>query len=108
MSFALLLTRTATITRRVESGSAGDYNEPAVTESTSTADVYYEQTSASESGVVSQQTLRAFFDASVVLHARDLVTIDAITYEVVGEPARPYRPSSSGLHHIEAILERAS
>lgn len=103
MSIETYLTQTATIHHRSESGT-DDYNMPGWSETTSTAATSVETVSATEVGVVALATHRAFFGAGAVIDADDLVTVDGVTYEVVGIPDKENHRRLGTLHHIEVEL----
>ena len=107
MTLALMLTRTAKIVRRTEtSEGGGDYNEPTVTESTEQVPVYVSQANATESGAVALEQLQCFFLPDVALKARDLVEIDGVRYEVVGQPGVQWNPRVNLPVYLKAMLER--
>jgi hypothetical protein len=104
-----LMTRTATITRRAQTGAVGRTNTPTWVDADPVeVSCYFEQSGATEV-VVGRQT--QIVDATLVLpagtelDASDRVSIDGDTYEVIGTPSRPHRPGT-GEHHVEAYLQR--
>lgn len=106
MSFAALLSRTATISGRSQTGPPDEYNMPTWVATSSTASCYLEQTERREVTVGRETQLAThlvIFPSGTVLDGSDLVTIDGTTYEVLGPPWSVDQPGS-GEHHIEANL----
>jgi hypothetical protein len=107
VSYALLLTRTATIHHRSADGTPDGYNMPSIQETTTTANVYLEQASRTEDANgrdTAVSTLRCFFDAGVALTHEDIVVIDDVQYLVMGTPDVAFSARTGTAHHIEATL----
>lgn len=109
MSLATMLTRTATISRKTQTGPEDDYNMPTWVATSTSAPCYLEPASESEDLAGRQvQTVSvwAVFLPGVALGPNDTVTVDGIEYEVVGEPERWHTPV--GEHHVEVGLRRVT
>jgi hypothetical protein len=109
-----LLVRTATITRRSQTGAPVSANMPSW-ESSVTADVpcYIEQLSGQEFTVAretSEATHLGVFPAGTVLGATDRVEVDGTTYEVVGPVSAAHDPfeGTDVVDHVEATLKELS
>lgn len=110
MSFAGLLTQTATITH-VGQGAPGDYNMPTITETTTTAPTFVEPLSGSEDTVFRDTGVtgyRAFFLPNVSLTQQDRITVNGRTYECVEPPQTFYNPRTRSNHHIEVMLKEVT
>jgi hypothetical protein len=108
MSFNGLLTQTAIITSRVQTGSPDDRNLPtwnvAVTQGIR---CYIEQHQVSEDTVDREtqlQTIKGYFPAGIELDGSDEVEVDGVTYEVLGPSDPVWNPRTSTFHHVEATL----
>ena len=118
MNPAALMSRTCTITRRVNGDDVDDYGNPVPAESTITALCELQEASADEDTVDADrqvgdwnlfvaptassagQTVVTSFDGS------DTVTVDGVTYEVVGPPWPARNPLTQTLTHIQARVRR--
>lgn len=107
MSLAAQMTRPVTIEHRGMVLAADEYGNP-LTSTVTTTDLlgYFEQAGQSEI-TVGQETYTV--DALLILppltplDGSDRVIVDGYRYEVVGVPARPWRPIT-GEHHVEVRL----
>lgn len=104
MSFDSLLTQTAIIKHRAQSGTADAYNTPAWVESATTAPTYVSSPSATEVGPAAVGMHRALFAPDVAIDADDLIVVDGTTYEVVGIPRKKWNPRAALSHHITVEL----
>jgi hypothetical protein len=106
-----LMTHPVTILHRSVSGSADEYGNP-LTDTDSTTDLlgYFQQTSAHEI-TVGQETYTSdailILAAGTVIDGSDQALIDGLIYELVGPPARPWRPST-GEHHVSCRLQQVT
>ena len=109
MSFRSLLIQQATVVRRT-AATADRYGNPTYTwADDETYPARLEQLSAEERIVTEDRQViewRVFLPASADLTAADRVRVDGTTFEVFGEPARPYGRRS--VHHVEAELKVVS
>ena len=103
------MTRPVTIVSQVPS-TVNAYGDAKSTSTSATAVGYLEQTAAVEV-LVNQETYTSdwllILPAGTVIDASDQVLVDGATFEVVGPPARPWRPST-GEHHVECRLRQTT
>jgi hypothetical protein len=109
-----LLVRTATITRRTQTGPPVSANLPSwVPAVTSGVPCYIEQLSGQEFTLgreTSEATHLGVFPAGAVLGATDRVESDGTTYEVVGPVSAAHDPfdGTDVVDHVEATLKELS
>lgn len=101
------MTRPVTIQHRSSTVGFDEYDNPIPGTDTITYTVgYLEQTEAVEVSV-GQDTFTSadllVLPPLTVIDGSDRVVIGGTTYEVIGDPARPWRPST-GEHHVECRL----
>jgi len=102
VSLATLLTRTATITSRTQSGPPDEDNVPTWVETTTTAACYLEPISSAEATLDQNTEIGdhlAVFAPEVSLDGSDSITVEGHVYEVIGPPRRFNTPR--GPHHQE-------
>lgn len=111
MSLESLLTLTATITRRTQTGPTDRYNVPTWVTTTTTAPCYREQTSATEDTVgreTQEATHKVVFGPDMVIDGSDLVAIDGVTYEVIGPAQYVWNPRTARLHNVAVQVKELS
>lgn len=108
MSLEAQMTRPVTIIQAGTSPSVDEYGKPTPGTPTTTDLLGFFDQTASTEVVIGQTTFQVdgllILPALTLLTGADKVIVDGITYEVVGEPARPWKPSV-GEHHVEARLQ---
>lgn len=104
-----LLTRTATVTRRAQTGTADVYGDPTWSTSTATLPCWLHQTYRDDDTALTQQqtqTWTAYFPADADLEGVDAVTVDGEAFELVGPPWLARNPRTGVSSHVEATLKR--
>lgn len=105
-----LLTRPVTISTPAGAGTNdayGNENEAADTVTTVCELQQRQRTEDGETGVATGDWL-LFLPAGTVLKSSSTVTVDGVTYEVVGDPWPVWDPFQQDPSHIEATLRRTA
>lgn len=108
-----LLTKSCTVTHRSPSPTLKDgMGDPLIVTTTETFACWLSQESRSENTVnadVQQQTWSLYLEpAAVTVQGDDVVTVDAVAYEVDGPPWPAHNPRTSIVTHIEATVRRTT
>ena len=111
MSLDSLMTRTATITRRTQSGTPDATNVPTWEETSASVKCYLEQGNRSgptSSEITAGRTTEiadafAIVPPGTPVDGTDRITVDGVRYEVIGPPWPVERPGQ-GTHHLELNL----
>lgn len=108
MSYEGLLTQTATITSRTQTGAEDDRNVPTWTTSvTHGVRCLIQQASSDEDNIdreTASQTATGFFAVGTELDVSDEIEVDGSIYEVIGPVDSEWQPRLSSVHHIEVKL----
>lgn len=106
MSLAALLTRTAEVTTRSQTGAADSHGNQAWVESGPTSyPAYLEQTTEQEITIDRDTQISdhlMVLGPEAVIDGDSSVTIDGQAFQVIGPPLKAYSPR--GLHHLEVRL----
>ena len=114
MLVSRLITRPCSITRRVDSGEVNDYGDPVMTETTveTTCELQKQVRRASEEpaghGEFSDTLWDLFLLPGTEVGTGDVVTVDGVAYEMVGEPWPVRHPRTGAQTHIEAGVRRTA
>ena len=106
-----LLTQTATIIHRSESGTTDDYGNDIPSETQEEVDCYLEQrrrTEDDELGEVSEADYLLILPAGTAIDTGDVAVVDERAYELIGDPWSAHDPDTSADHHIEATVRRTA
>ena len=108
-----LINRPCVLVRRDATGATDSRGNPVIetTELDSLCEIQQERREeATDTGVITVTTWRAFFAPGLDIAAGDKVitTDDGRGYEVDGEPWEARNPRTQSLSHIEATLKRTS
>lgn len=109
MSISTLISRKCTLLVRSDSASRDDYGNKVVT-TTTTAGVCEMQPMSSDEADSSEEISRndyvAYFPAGTDLSTADAVTVDGITYELVGTPTPRQNPRTRTDLYVKAYVRR--
>jgi hypothetical protein len=109
MSFAALLTQTATLVHHPATGTDSEGNTTFGTATTTTYPCLLQQTDSVEVVEGERRTttnLLLFLPAAAAGETfEDEITVDAVTYQVEGQP--DVLRSPRGIHHVETKVRRA-
>lgn len=102
-----LLTRTATITTTVDTGTLDRHGNHTLATSSSTVKCELQQDSRDEStvaGTVATSQWVLILPPNVVLNPGDRVEVDGQQYDVHGQPWAAHDPLTGQIDHVEATL----
>lgn len=112
MNPARLMTNTATIIHvTADPTDPDEYGNPGEDTTTTTASCELQQTRRDEETVdadVQQETWTLFLEPAATIDGGDRVTVDGVTYEVIGPPWPARHPRRGTVTHIEATVRRAA
>lgn len=113
MDVRRLLTDTCTITRVTADGPPDGHGNPTETTTTATAKCWLYRDTFTRTGgerqVQGDQQIEEFtliLEASAFVDGNDRVTVNGVTFEVVGPPWRAENPRTRVIDHVEAVLRR--
>lgn len=106
-----LLTETATVTERTPTGSRDGYGNVLTANATRTAPCWHEPvliatTENTVGGDIREETWTLFLPAGDPLAGTDAVTIDGVSFEVIGGPAPWRNPRTAEFVYVQATLRR--
>lgn len=105
-----LLNRPCTITSRTASGEIDESGDETYTPTTVETVCELQQRRRDEpdaQGEFSDTDWLIFLPAGTAIDTSDTVTVDGVTYEVVGDPWPARNPRTQTVSHVEASLRKA-
>lgn len=104
-----LMNRTCSVVRRYPSGTEDDYGNEIPGETTTVTVCEFQQRQRSEDEeVVSEEQWLVILPAATNIDTADVLIVDEVEYELVGQPWPARNPRTKEVSHIEATVVRTS
>ena len=101
-----LMTQPATLAHAAD-GPPDIYNDPTTTYTPQAVRVWMHQTQRDEQtvrGQIESETWAVYLPPTITVGPADRLTVDGVTYELVGPPWRAFHPRLRRVTHIEATV----